>query len=794
MSLPFHLCLASSLALASIVCTTQSRAEPAVGLPTDSQIEFFESRVRPVLSEHCYSCHSEKAAHAGKLKGGLRVDHLSGLLKGGDSGPSIVPGDPGESLLVEAIGYSNDDTAMPPKGKLPDDAISTLTEWVSMGAPWPEVNVSELLAETAGANEEPYDWEKFRTEHWSFRPVVKPDISTVDNSEWITNAIDAFVLSRLEAAELAPNTPATRRILIRRAYLDLIGLPPEPGAVADFLADHGDDAFAKVIDSLLDSRLYGERWARHWLDVARYSDGHGGFGDGAALPSAWRYRDWVVSALNSDMPYDTFVRRQIAGDLLEQDEHDSIGTGFFVVGPTYTSDGGDPEATAQAQAETLSDRVDTVSRAFLGLTVACARCHDHKFDPITAKDYYALAGIFQNSRQGEYPVVPDAEVAAFHAGQQAIKDQQDAINKFIAEHAKRLEKKPNEAEKLLEGYDREQLERMRAELESLKQTAPRKYAIVHVLADSGASDMHVAVRGDLRKNGELVPRRFLQIFAKGEPRAYQTGAGSGRRELARSIADPDNPLTARVIVNRVWQWHFGQALVRTPSNFGVLGEKPTHPELLDWLAADFVEHGWSLKRLHRQIMLSSTWRMSSQFDQAKFDRDGDNRLLWRMNPRKLDVEAWRDTLLAATGELDCAIGGAPVNDIMHSPRRTLYAVVSRSGDKFESDAFLRLFDFPAAVSSSARREVSTVPQQYLFMMNSEFMQDRARSMGERWCHNEGDLDVKIPAIYEILYSRPPEPAEMEIAKAWFGTDVNSEESWTRYSQVLLSAHELLQIQ
>ncbi|MCB1098877.1 MAG: DUF1549 domain-containing protein, partial [Verrucomicrobiae bacterium] len=267
MSLPFHLCLASSLALASIVCTTQSRAEPAVGLPTDSQIEFFESRVRPVLSEHCYSCHSEKAAHAGKLKGGLRVDHLSGLLKGGDSGPSIVPGDPGESLLVEAIGYSNDDTAMPPKGKLPDDAISTLTEWVSMGAPWPEVNVSELLAETAGANEEPYDWEKFRTEHWSFRPVVKPDISTVDNSEWITNAIDAFVLSRLEAAELAPNTPATRRILIRRAYLDLIGLPPEPGAVADFLADHGDDAFAKVIDSLLDSRLYGERWARHWLDV-----------------------------------------------------------------------------------------------------------------------------------------------------------------------------------------------------------------------------------------------------------------------------------------------------------------------------------------------------------------------------------------------------------------------------------------------------------------------------------------------------------------------------------------------
>jgi mono/diheme cytochrome c family protein len=793
MSFHSHLSIAALLGFPLFAVATQASAGPTAELPDATQIEFFETRVRPVLSEHCYSCHSKNAEQDGKLKGSLRVDYLAGLLKGGDSGASIVPGNAAESLLVEAVGYGDDDTAMPPKGKLADEAISILTEWVNMGAPWPGVDVATLMAETAGETKEPYDWEKFRSEHWSFRPVVKPDIPAVQNPDWIKNGIDAFVLARLEAVDLVPNAPATRRMLIRRAYLDLIGLPPDPEAVDAFLADEADDAFAKVIDGLLDSRHYGERWARHWLDVARYSDGHGGFGDGAELPNAWRYRDWVVNALNSDMPYDTFVRRQIAGDVLDKGECDPVGTGFFVVGPTYQSDGGDPEATAQALAETLSDRVDTVSRAFLGLTAACARCHDHKFDPITAKDYYALAGIFQNSRQGEHPVVPDAEVAAYQAGQKAIKDQQETISKFIAEEAKKLGLKPKEAEKQMEGEVKAHLEQLRADLEMTRKAAPPKYEVAHVLADSGASDMHVALRGDLRKKGELVPRRFLQIFAEGEPQAYQTGGGSGRRELAQSIADPKNPLTARVIVNRVWQWHFGQALVRTPSNFGILGEKPTHPELLDWLASDFVEHGWSLKHLHRQIMLSSTWQMSSHFDEAKFDRDGDNRLLWRMNPRKLDVETWRDTLLAVTGELDRTIGGAPVSEILKSPRRTLYAVVSRTGDKFESDAFLRLFDFPAASASSARRAVSTVPQQYLFMMNSEFMQERARSMGQRWSHAEGGLETRLQSVYQTLFSRPPEPAEIEIARDWFGEDFTSEESWIRYSHVLLSAHELLQI-
>ena len=768
-----------------------ANGEPLAEAPSEAQVEFFEKRIRPLLAENCFSCHGEESEKKGKLKGGLRLDHLAGLLKGGDSGPAVVPGDADGSLIIEAVSYRNDDTAMPPKRKLPDSAIATLTEWVKMGAPWPGVDVNELMASVTTIDEG-FDWEKFRRDHWSFRPVIKRDPPSVQNQEWVRSSIDAFVLARLESAGLKPNTLATKRILIRRAYLDLIGLPPQPHAVTAFLNDDAPNAFAKIVDELLESEHYGERWARHWLDVARYSDGHGGFGDNAPLPNAWRYRDWVVQALNADMPYDAFVRRQIAGDLLE-DDRDPIATGFFVVGPTYKSDGGDPEAVAQAKAETLSDRVDTVSRAFLGLTAACARCHDHKFDPITIKDYYALAGIFQNTRKHEHPVVPEAEVAAYRDGQQAIKDQQEAIKRFLEGHAKRLSTKPREAEKQLEGKEKDLLAEMRQELERRKGAAPPKYEFAHTLADSGGSDMHVAVRGDLRKKGELVHRRFLEIFATGEPEIYETGNGSGRRELADSITEPGNPLTARVIVNRVWQWHFGKTLVRTPSNFGVLGEKPTHPRLLDWLTADFVEHGWSLKRLHRQVLLSSTWQMSSQFDQAKFDRDGDNNLLWRMNPRKLDVEAWRDSLLAVTGELDRTVGGPPVNAILDSPRRTLYAVISRTGDRFESDAFLRLFDFPAAASTSAERAVSTVPQQYLFMMNSTFMKRRAEAMGKRWSGVREDLESRVHSIYEILYSRPAETAEIDLAKRWFGEEPDSATMWAQYAQALLSAHELLQI-
>ena len=750
------------------------------------QVEFFENKIRPLLVEHCYSCHSAEAEAKGKLKAGLRMDSLEGLKKGGDSGPALTPGDPAKSLIVEAVNYRNEDMAMPPKAKLDDAQIQILTEWVQMGAPWPGRDAA--VAGPHGG--EPYDWAKFRTGHWAFRPVVKSSQPEVTDAAWIQNEVDRFVLARLEAAGLKPNAPAERHLLIRRAFLDLTGLPPSPEQVAAFLADESPEAFAKVVDPLLASPHYGERWARHWLDVARYSDGHGGFGDDRALPNAWRYRDWVVAAFNTDMPYDQFVTRQIAGDALKENP-DPVATGFFVVGPTYKDDGGDPEAKAVFEAETLSDRVDTFSRAFLGLTAACARCHDHKFDPITTKDYYAIAGVFLNTGQREHPVSPKAEVEAFEAAQAAIREQDQRFNDFVHAAAKRLEKKPDEVEAVLEEESKRELAALLARLEELKKSAPPSYQTAHCLQESGNADMAVALRGDLRKPGEMVKRRFLEIIAGKEPPPFTEG--SGRLELARSVVAANNPLTARVIVNRVWGWHFGEPLVRTPSNFGTLGEKPTHPELLDWLAADFMEHGWSLKRLHRQILLSSTWQMSSRFNKEKFTKDGDNRLLWRMNPRKLEAEAWRDSLLAITGELEREPGGPSSEAIWNSKRRTLYIKISRSGDVFESDGFLRLFDLPSPAATSEKRVTTTVPQQYLFMMNSAFMMARSEALGNWMREQPGELPQQLHATYLRLYSRAPEPSEIELGSQWLGT-ISEPERWHRYAQVLLSAHELIQIQ
>jgi hypothetical protein len=756
--------------------------------PNAEQLEFFENKVRPLLADKCYRCHSAKAEEKGKLKAGLFLDSRAGLLKGGDSGSALTPGDPSKSFLVEAVNYRNEDMEMPPKGKLKDEQIKILTDWVKMGAPWPRAESTSEIAQAQP--KEAYDWDRFRREHWSFKPVAKSELPLVENRSWPRSPIDYYTLSKLETKNLEPNASAEKRILIRRAYLDLTGLPPTPEQVEEFLEDAVANAFEKVVDRLLASDHYGERWARHWLDVARYSDGLGGFGDNRALPDAWRYRDWVVNALNSDMPYNEFVARQISGDVID-DHPDPVATGFFVVGPNYTSDGGDPEAKAQAQAETLSDRVDTFSRAFLGLTTACARCHDHKFDPITTQDYYAIAGIFKNTRIGEHPLAPQGVVDAYRKGQDAIKNQNNAVNQFLNDESKRLKIERKDIEKSMGEEAKKNVATMRAELDRLKKVAPKKYETAHILQEAGKNNMHVALRGDLRKKGELVPRRFIQILAGESPSPYTEG--SGRRELAQSVTAPDNPLTARVIVNRVWQWHFGKALVRTPSNFGVLGEKPTHPQLLDWLAHDFVENGWSLKRLHRQIMLSSTWQMSSRFDKEKFTVDGDNNFLWRMNPRRLEVESWRDSLLAVTGELDQRVGGKPDGEILRSKRRTLYATISRTGDRFESDAFLRLFDFPAAVSTSASRPTSTVPQQYLFMMNSPFMNERARTLGDHLNGLKEPISERIKRAYQQLYSRFPDPAEIELGKQWLGDNPRSE-SWHQYAQVLLSAHELIQIQ
>ncbi|MEO1995085.1 MAG: PSD1 and planctomycete cytochrome C domain-containing protein, partial [Planctomycetaceae bacterium] len=723
-------------AVVSLECAADLHAAEPAPKFTAAQIEFFETRIRPLLVSKCYRCHSGKAK---KLKAGLRLDDRSHLLKGGESGPACVPGQPEKSLLIHAVRYES--VEMPPDGKLKPSEIADLTRWIAQGAAWP---VGRKVATPTPA-ETQQDWGHIREGHWAWRPVRSPDVPRVAG-DWARTDIDRFVWARLTAAGLRPSRPADSVILVRRMYADLIGLPPTPSEIRSFVERASQDRGAAVealLTRLLDSPHYGERWGRYWLDVARYSDGHGGFLDRAALPQAWRYRDWVVAALNRDLPYDEFVRLQIAGDLIGKDDQDAMATGFFALGPTYNSDGGDPDSVAQAKSETLDDRLDTLGRGFMGLTVACARCHDHKFDPIPQLDYYSLAGVFNNSRVVNHPLADAVAVKAYDDHQRGNKE----LNTQIANLTKQAKQQKRE----LTSEEQKRIADWKQELVQRNKNTPAKYETCHALADSGTADMKLALRGNLRKPGPVAPRRFLRLLAGADSPKFLNG--SGRVELAAAIASPDNPLTARVLVNRAWLHHFGRGLVRSPSNFGTLGDPPTHPLLLDWLAHEFVNAGWSLKTMHRLIMTSAVYQMSSRFDQHAFAIDGDNRLLWRMNPRRLDVEAWRDSLLAVTGELDRTLGGPPIDNIAAARRRTLYAKVSRNGDQFASDVFLRLFDFPIMRATVAQRPTSIVPQQFLFLMNSSFMIDRSRALLRRVEMNSQSDESRIEELYVLLFGR-----------------------------------------
>ena len=756
-----------------VIAAAGRAAEPPV--PTPEEIEFFEARVRPLLVARCHACHGADDTP----KGGLRLDSGEAVLRGGDSGPAVVAGDATASLLAAAIRWQG--LEMPPDGRLPPEEVEILTRWIDAGAAWPAAD--RVVVPAA----EPIDWDAARRGHWAWQPVRLPALPAVRDASWCTTPLDRFVRAGLEAAGLEPAPVAAPAILARRISFDLVGLPPTPERVTAFesaAAADIDAAIAGLVDELLASPRYGERWGRHWLDVARYSDGFGGFLDGAPLPHAWRYRDWVVAALNDDLPIDEFLRRQIAGDLL--DPPTPVATGFFALGPTYISDGGDPDATAQAMGETLDDRVDTLTRGLLGLTVSCARCHDHKFDPVPQTDYYALAGVFHNTKVEERPLAAAPVVEAFRehaAAVQAI----EARLKAAAELAAAEQREPNEAERAEHAADMQALERLKA-------TAPAPYPVAHALADAGAADMPLAIRGNLRKPGAVVPRGFLTILAA-TPRPLT--AGSGRLPLAAAVTAADNPLTARVFVNRIWRQHVGHGLVRTPSNFGVLGEPPTHPELLDWLAWEFVhEQGWSLKRLHRSILTSATYRMDSRVDPRAMAVDGDNRLVWRMNPRRLDVEAWRDGLLAVTGELDMTLGGPPVEQLLESPRRTLYGAVSRNGDRYAGDAFLRLFDFPLPRASSEGRLSSVVPQQALFLLNSPFMRARSRALAGRLAAESADDATRIERGYLLLYARSPFPHELAAGLAFLqaaAADAAGASAWEQYAQVLLAANEFMHV-
>jgi hypothetical protein len=873
-------------------------ASPHLGHAADSAgIEFFEKNIRPILVENCYKCHSKDAE---KLKGNLLLDTREGVLKGGDTGPAIVPGQPDKSLLIQAVRYTNSDLQMPPKNKkLSTEQIADLEHWVKIGAPDPRA-AAPTVAKT-----NPKD-------HWAFKPVQHPALPRVGNPRWVQSPIDSFILARLDEKKLSPNPAADKRTLIIRASFDLIGLPPTEAEVKQFLADTSPEASGRLVDRLLNSPHYGERWGRYWLDIARYADTKGYvFEEERRYPYSYTYRDYVIRALNDDLPYDQFVIQQIAADLLPlgEDKRPLAALGFLTLGRRFLNN----------QPDIIDDRIDVVTRGTMGLTVACARCHDHKFDPIPTRDYYSLYGVFASCNEpadkpllgkeampaayNEYLAerkkreqelkdfrasketelraklrqqVSDYMLAIYDAARISDGDKQEGLARerkldpglmrewrryledrrkagdgiFVpwfayasikgtnfAEQAKGLEPiedktnplvakvfstfgpksmkevaqryasvfksvdekwkalrekdktvaklgdsseeavrqllygsdsptqvDPGEFRRLFDTPTSQKIRALRRKIDELDATHPGAPPRAMALQDNATPrNAQVFKRGNPANPGEEVPRQFLQLVAGENRQPFKQG--SGRLELAKAIVDPKNPLTARVLVNRVWLYHFGAPLVRTPSDFGVRSDAPANPELLDYLASRFVDEGWSLKKLHRLIMVSSTYQQSSADNPKAAKVDPNNQFYWRMNRRRLDFESMRDTFLALSGKIDPTIGGRPV-DITTEPftaRRTVYGFVERQN----LPGLFRTFDFASPDTTSPQRFSTTVPQQALFLMNSPFVVQQASALLQRpevkACATD---EQRVQELYRLVFHRQPDPDEFNLARSF----------------------------
>ena len=909
---------------------TSVRAADAPAFSAE-QVGFFESKVRPVLADHCLKCHGPT-----KQSGALRLDSRAGALEGGETGPAVAPGDPDGSLLLQAVRKTHQDIKMPPKGKLPAPAIEALAAWVKMGAPWPkDVPKSENTIGDAAKN------------HWAFRPIVAPAVPSVKESARVRTPVDAFILARLEKEGIAPSDEADRQTLIRRLSFDLLGLPPTALEVSAFVHDPRADAYERLVDRLLDSPHYGERWARHWLDVARYADSKGYvFQEERRYPFAYTYRDYVIRAFNADKPYDQFLIEQIAADKLPNaDPANLAALGYLTVGRRFLN----------AKEEIIDDRIDVVCRGMLGLTVGCARCHDHKYDPVPTDDYYSLYGVFDSSKEPtDLPEIPgdvsDALRADFEAQIGAKQKAMDAFQKTkldeiqgdLAEHAagyleaalalgfdgrsaklderakagklvairlravsqrwkaaldntrgkpnpifnawhafaaidgpefsrkaqgvarglldkpaacnpvlaktfadkppasmlevagrygallteaehkwsvaqktgaKALSEpdwellrsvlhgdngplaiKPDNLSRMLAKDERNTLNKMSNAVAAIRATHPGSPPRAMVLNDlPNPVEPHVFLRGNAGRPGKQVPRQFLGFIAGPDRKPFKNG--SGRLELAQAIASKSNPLTARVLVNRVWLNHFGAGFVDTPSDFGTRSDPPTHPELLDWLASDFMAHGWSLKHLHRRIVLSSTYRQRSLDRPEAKAKDSENRLVWKYNRHRLEFEAVRDALLAASGVLDQTVYGRPVAlaDPPFAPRRTIYGFIDRQN----LDPMYRTFDFASPDASSPKRFVTTVPQQALFLMNNPFVIQQAKTLAALPDLNSGPPESRVDHYYERLFGRPPTTNERAAGLAFLKAQAAAPPSakglnaWQEYAQVLLLTNEFV---
>ena len=708
--------------------------------PTKSQLEFFENRIRPLLTDNCYSCHSHEAT---KLKGGLSLEFRELLLRGGETGPAIVPGDPEKSLLIKAVRYTDADLQMPPKGKkLSDEQVGWLVNWIKLGAPDPRTTNSAAYGKWGTKSDR---------DHWSFKPVKQPALPAVKDKDWGQTPVDAFILAKLEENGMKPSPPADRRTLIRRATFDLTGLAPTLAETRDFLNDPAPDAFAKVVERLLASPAYGERWGRFWLDTARYSDTKGDVKrnqEDFHYPFAWTYRDYVVRAFNEDKPFNRFIVEQLAADKINtgQDRSMLAAMGFLTVGERYNGNAND----------IINDRIDVVTKGLLGLTVTCARCHDHKFDPIPTQDYYSLHGIFASSVEPrEDPFLGNLKTESPEY-QEYARQHNDLEQKLTALGGNRKGGAAAKNKNLRQ--QRTELIRDLAMLEVANPGAPPR---AMVLFDrQRVADSRVLLRGEAENPGEVVPRRFLEILAGPNRPVFRNG--SGRLELANAIANPANPLTARVLVNRIWQHHFGEGFVTTPDDFGNQSAPPSHPELLDYLAARFMAEGWSIKQLHRRIMLSSVYQQGSRNNPRFAQIDPNNRLLWRANIRRLEFEAVRDSLLEIGGRLDTTLGGRPVNlgATPYSTRRTIYGFV----DRRNLPEVFNQFDFANPDITTGKRYDTIVPQQALFMMNSPLVVEQARNLvNQPGFRNLPDDEARVRWLYDSIYQREPSEVESKLA-------------------------------
>lgn len=747
--------------------------------PDAAALEFFEKKIRPIFAAHCSECHGKKK------HGGLLLDSREGWMTGGDSGAAIIPGDLEKSILIRAVRWTDKDLRMPPKQKLSETEIADLETWVKTGA----VDPRTTLEKTNGTTSKPHygisleEGRKF----WSYQPVQEPAVPQVKGTGWPRNEVDNFILQRMESVGVVPVATADPRTLLRRVTFDLTGLPPTPAEMDSFLADKSPQAFERVVDRLLESPRYGERWGRHWLDVVRYADTCGNASD-YPVPQAHRYRDWVIRAFNRDLSYQEFLREQIAGDLLPSDNDvqrfDRItATGYLAIARRF---GGSRTGEHHL---TLEDTIDNVGRAILGSSLSCARCHDHKFDPITMSDYYGIYGIFESTRypfpgaeadkkQADFvPLMSPAEIDALLAPHRAKMATLDAEVKMLEAVEAEAKKTPESPEKkaivdaatksLNEARQRHKAAANEAPL------VPNAYAV----ADGTAANTRMQLRGDPKRLGNEVPRHFPAILG-GQELPKDTN-GSGRLQLAEWLVDPQNPLTARVMVNRIWQYHFGRGIVATPNDFGLRGQLPTHPELLDFLASRFVKQGWSVKSMHRLILLSQTWQLSSAtpddpagVNAKNRNLDPNNDLYWHFNRSRLDAESIRDSLLFVGGELDETPGGVHPFPPQHtwgwtqhnpfvanyeSRRRSIYLMQQR----LKKNPYLALFDGADPSSSTGVRLPSTTPLQALFAMNDPLAHGQSTKFAQRILASGSDDQQRINAAYQLAFSRPALPEEQQ---------------------------------